>query len=87
MDWTFLVLSAGVVALAAVVIPFATTRNILVEVIVRTVLVGAGMLGLLYLEGPTWRLYRLLIGFLFGMSVWILLRRSDSDTGRPHRKP
>ena len=87
MDWTFLVLSAGVVALAAVVIPFATTRNILAEVIVRSCVFSVVVLFLLYLEGPTWPLYQLLIAFLFMLSIWILLRRSDSDPGGPRRKP
>ena len=86
MDWTFLLLSAGVVALAAVVIPL-TTRNILTDVIVRISIVGAGLLVALYFEGPTWPLYRLLIGFLFALSVWILIRRSDSSAGGPGRRP
>jgi hypothetical protein len=76
MDWTFLILSSGVVALAAFLIP-NTPRTLLPEVGWRTTGFGAAFLALLYMEGTTWEAYELLIGFLFGMSVWIILNRED----------
>ena len=76
MDWTFLVLSIGVAVLASVVIP-RTTRNIFWDVVIHVIGFSVALIAMIYIGGPTWTAYKLMVGFLLGTSVWIIVHRRD----------